>query len=95
MHIHTTPSRVSEILAEQKAHDAKLAADAEAARLARADGRLERLRLEKLQDEVRFTNTKLMAKLWATPRAKWNEEQAITYAMIVERLAVMEGSNDG
>ena len=81
-----SPGRVREILLEQRAHEAALAAEEEKRLAARRAESARRLEIEKTQVEVRIACQKLTVALWGQPAKSWNPRQQEMFALICDWL---------
>jgi hypothetical protein len=88
-----SPATILEVMAEQRARDAALAAHESDELKAKATRQKALLEIDRRQMRARVDSQRLMRDLWAVPVTKWTESQSELYALIVEWLDAEELKN--
>ena len=78
-----SPSRVHQILGEQRAYEAALVAEEEQRMEARREATVKRLQIEATQDQARFVHQKLIAALFGKSVTQWGDSEQAMYSQIV------------
>ena len=78
-----SPSTVHEIMREQKAHEAALAAEEERRLAAKREESVKRSKIERSQDQARIVHQKLIAALFGKSVTQWGDSEKAMYEQIV------------
>ena len=78
-----SPSRVHQIMGEQKAYEAALVAQEEKRMAAKRKASEERSQIERTQDQVRIVHQRLIAALFGKSVRQWGDSEKAMYEQIV------------
>jgi hypothetical protein len=78
-----SPSRVHEIMREQKAYEAALVADEKKRMEAKREESVKRAKVERSQDQARIVHQRLIAALFGKSVTQWGKSENAMYEQIV------------